>query len=96
MDTHGDYSPLDRSRLLASGLDNGASGSGGSNGPGGGSVHPTVSELAGRAATPTAALSTLAAQYHSRFGLPSAMPGKLLLFFKKKSNRFYPLMSSQP
>ncbi|XP_059179073.1 mucin-3A-like isoform X2 [Physella acuta] len=74
MDTHGDYSPLDRSRLLASGLDNGAGGSGGSNGPGGGSVHPTVSELAGRAATPTAALSTLAAQYHSRFGLPPAMP----------------------
>ncbi|XP_055876447.1 serine-rich adhesin for platelets-like isoform X2 [Biomphalaria glabrata] len=74
MDGHGDYSPLDRPRLLTSGLEGGASGSGQSSHPGGGSVHLTVTELAARAATPTT-LSTLA-QYQSRYGLPpTALPG---------------------
>ncbi|KAK7003616.1 serine-rich adhesin for platelets-like isoform X5, partial [Biomphalaria glabrata] len=73
MDGHGDYSPLDRPRLLTSGLEGGASGSGQSSHPGGGSVHLTVTELAARAATPTT-LSTLS-QYQSRYGLPpTALP----------------------
>lgn len=76
MDSHGEYSSLERSRLLRSGLDGG---SGGGGGAGSGVSLPTaVGEFTARAATPT---TLTLAQYHSRFGLPSAMPGELLFFF---------------
>ncbi|KAK3782331.1 hypothetical protein RRG08_027879 [Elysia crispata] len=83
MDGHGrEYSPMERSRLIASSLDNhgsGSSGNGGggsgSSGGGGGSAGSSLtsaSEFATRTATPTP-LTSLAAQY-SRYGLPPALP----------------------
>ncbi|XP_012939835.1 serine-rich adhesin for platelets [Aplysia californica] len=80
MDNHGEFSPLDRSRLLAAGgggadSAGGAGGGAGGSGSGGAGTHPlSVTELASRAATPTT-VSTLAGPYHGRFGLPSALPG---------------------
>ncbi|GFS03820.1 hypothetical protein ElyMa_004642100 [Elysia marginata] len=86
MEGHGrDYSPMERSRLLASGLDShgstasgGGSGSGSSTSGGGGSNAgsgiTSGSEFATRTATPTP-LTTLAAQYN-RYGLPPTLPGE--------------------
>lgn len=77
MDSHGEYSPLDRSRLLRSGLDGGGSGGGiGISSAGAcGNLATSVSEVIGRAATPT---TFSLAQYHNRFGLPSAVPGEYM------------------
>ncbi|GFO04215.1 hypothetical protein PoB_003072000 [Plakobranchus ocellatus] len=73
MEGHGrEFSPMDRSRLLAPGLD-----SGGNSSPSGGTTGSgmtSASEFATRTATPTP-LTSLAAQYN-RYGLPPALPGE--------------------
>lgn len=75
MDGHGDYSSLERSRLLESSLEGGSGSGGGSAGGGGGGRPASVSEFTARVATPTT-LPTLT-PYHSRYGLLSPLPGKL-------------------